>query len=378
VHDKRTCDGFDDEQSVFVTETIADTMLLRSFGVAAAPVSGFSRLNQRGIELLREHYGLAQDPSEREKEEELEDHAQQEEQAKPNTAAANAAADTPGPQAAKPNGAPADGPRLSAYVRIGDRPAETEESDTFRLTFVRWSPYTMSKTEPESIQRAINELKDLKRYRRLDIHEAEEWIPLDADLESLRFALARREPSWIKDSLLNGIFSGLGALGYEKISPVVISPPTDVAGAVAYLQEAMLGTADEKSRQRRKEALHNYHRVVARRITGPMLRQAEATTDPFDQALQLQFVQLNAMFMERAPTVREQLMLGLIPRRDESLKYGSDKSISELLAISGQLVSLAKEIKKWKPRSKPAPRAPTEPKTNHSRRFAASDFAMKN
>lgn len=137
VHDNRTRDAFDLEQSIFVTESIADTMLLRSFGVAAAPISGFDRFNQRGIELLYEHYGLAQYPSEREKEEELESQMQQREQENTAAAAAKAAGDMPGPQLRKQNGVPANGTRLSDYVRIGARHSEPEKSDTFKLTFVR-------------------------------------------------------------------------------------------------------------------------------------------------------------------------------------------------------------------------------------------------
>lgn len=378
LHDKRTSDAVGSEPSVFVTGTIADTILLRSFGLAAAPISGFCSLNQRGIEMLCEHYGFVRSPSDRELEEEHDGRPQQGESMTSDAPSIKSAAETLGVHGTKPPADSPAGPRLADYVRIGAKVTETQETDAFRLVFVRWCPSRMSSTEPESIQRAITELKSLQRHRRLEIDEVDQWIPLDPDLETIRFALARRESNWVSAAVLDCIFSGRGTLCHQKTAPTVVAPPTDVAGAVAALQEAMLGTVDAKSRQRRKEALHNYHRVIARRVTEPMLRQAQETSDPFDHALQLQFVHLNALFMETAPTVREQVLQGIIPRGGEGFKNGWDKSVSELLAISAQMVSIAKEMKTWKPRRTTTPRAPTSSKSAHSRRFADSDLAMKN
>ena len=68
--DKHTFDALDmDEQAVFLTDTINDTILLRSFGLVAAPIAGLNRLNQQGIDLLCQYYGVTQRLSERQHEE---------------------------------------------------------------------------------------------------------------------------------------------------------------------------------------------------------------------------------------------------------------------------------------------------------------------
>lgn len=375
--DKHTFDALDmDEQAVFLTDTINDTILLRSFGLAAAPIAGLNRLNQQGINLLCQYYGVTQRLSERQHEEQFESQSQQDDHGLESAPDPNDPLYRSGLRRATPNVGSAGMPGMPPYILPSSGYVGKDEPP-IRLTLVRWRLCLMSKTDPVSMQAAVDELKVMARYRHLDIGELSQWTPSERDFEAIRFALSRGESVWIKDALLDGIYSGVGKLDHLKTKPAMVTPPTDLAGAVEHLHETMLVTTDEKSRQRRKEALHNYHRVVARQVTGPMLRQAEAAVDPLDRALQLQFVQLNALFLEKAPTVREQMLQGLSPQREESLK-GTDKSVSELLAISGQMVSLAKEMTKWKPRPTSMPSRTPTTKLNLSRRFADSDLVSQN
>lgn len=376
--DKHTFDALDAaEQEVFLTDTITDAILLRSFGLAAAPICGLSRLNQAGIDLLCEHYGAKQRLSDREEDElqsaRQDDHGfesapnpqdpLQKQRSHPSTMSTGPAAASQPPRYIVPGSA-------SGYVG-------KEQADFVRLTLVRWIPHQLSMAEPASMPSLIDELVALQRHRRLNIDEVHQWTPTESDLETIRFALTRNESSWIKEAFLDSVYSGVGMLWYGMSKPAVTSLPTDLAGAVEHLQQTMQGAADKDGRDRRRQALRNYHQVVARQITRPMLRQAEATADPLDRALQLQFVQLNTLFLEKAPTVRERMLLGLAQPGEESAKAG-DKSVSELLAISSQMVALAKEMTKWKPRPMSTPSRTPMPKSNLSRRFADSDLVAQN
>jgi len=377
--DKHTFNAVANDRTVFLTATIADTVLLRSFGLAAAPTVDLVRLNQHGIELLCEYYGCTQNPSEREEEELVRQ-----------TQAEDREVEAPGSAAgAAPDHVPSVGPNghSNAHTGVASAPPSllvpdtgylgTEDEDFIKLVVVRWSPQSVSSAEAPPVKRAIEELKGLQRHRRLDIHEINQWIPSDSDLEKIRFALERKDATWARDALLDSIYSGVRSLGSAHVASAKVAPAADFAGAVKELQEALLGGSEEPCRQNRKEALCNYARVVAASLTGPMMRQAEAIVDPFDRALLLQFVQLNALFMDKAPLVREQALQRLTAPRQESLKDGGDKSVAELLAISSQIVSLAKEMK-WKTRLTTAPGSLPAAKTHPSRRFAASDLALKN
>lgn len=376
--DKHTFDALDvAEQAMFLTDTITDTVLLRSFGLAAAPIAGLAHLNQAVIDLLCEHYGAKQRLSDREEEEQQ--YAQQDDHGFESAPDPQDPLQEKGARTSTPSAGATAAPRVPPYIVPGAASGYVgkEQADFVRLTLTRWSPCLMSMADPASMQSAIEELRALKRHRRLNIDEVHQWTPTESELETIRFELTRGEPNWIKGAFLDCVYSGVGMLWYGTEPPVVVAPPMDLAGAVEQLQEAMLGATDEDSRKRRKEALHHYHRVVARQITRPMLRQAEAAADPLERALQLQFVQLNALFLEKAPKVRENVLLGLTQQREESVK-GRDKSVSELLAISSQMVSLAKEMMKWKPRPTSPLRSSPLPKLNLSRRFTDSDLIMQN
>lgn len=366
------------DRAVFVTDTIVGTVLLRSFGMVAAPIAGLGRLNRDGVQLLCDYYGVRRNLSEREQEDESlrDETGEQRAQSTPETAGPLPGRER---QAESTSTASDAVPTLPRYLFPGTGSLGTDRARFVQLTLVRWSPQRLSMTEAPLIKQVIEDLIALKRHRRLDISEISHWIPKDDDLASLQFALKRGEPEWIKAALLDSVYAGVNSLERPNAaSRTLNTPPQDLPGAIEYLHEALLGVGDEKSRQRCKEARQNYRRVIDRCITAPMLRQAEAAAEPLDGALLLQFTQLNALFLEKGPEVRAQILQRPMPTSGEPVKNDGDKAISELLAISGQLVLLAKEMMKWKPRSTPVLRHPPMPQFKHSPRFADSDLARKN
>jgi hypothetical protein len=366
------------DRNVFVTDTIVDTVLLRSFGLAAAPIAGLGRLNQEGIELLCDYYGVKQNLSDRE-EEEADLRAEKEaEEAQSNSETANLGPGRNTQESIAGAGATTI-PQMPRYMIPGTGYVGKDNDEFVQLVLVRWSPSRMSNSESPKIKQTIDDLVALKRFRRLDIQEIGQWSPKDEELAAINFALERGEPEWVKGAFLDSVYASLCSLGQQPDrSKVVGSPPKDLPGAVAHLHETLLGGDDDKSRQRRKESLLNYQRVVERCITSPMLRQAEAMTDPLDRSLQVQFAQLNTLFLEKAPAVHERIHQQMGQQREESAKNESEKSVSELLAISAQMVALAKELMKCKPRTKTLNHGASAMHLVHSRRFADSDLAMKN
>lgn len=360
LRDRHTRDALKGPQrELFLTGSLADAVLLRSFGLAAAPHIGFGRLKQSDVELLSTHFGVKQGPSEREREERF--------------AARQAERDAERAAHAATRKAQPGGPKSPPEVAED----ETDSDDLIRLTFVRWTPHLLSPQDPVGMAKVIEDLQLMKRHRRLEIEEICQWFPEPRDLEAIRFALARGESNWVHGAFLDCANAGIGSIEYFKPKAAVIAPPTDLAGAVEQLQAAMLVAHDEPSRQRRREALSHYHRVVAQQITGPLLREAAHATDPLERALRLQFIQLSALFLEQAPQVREPFLHGLRRHGDKTNPRG-DKSVAELLAIGGQMISLAKELTKWKSPSNSAPRRGTARPLNPSQRFTASDFSAQN
>lgn len=142
--------------TVLLTGTIEDAIWLRSFGLAAAPIAGLSELDDSGFDRLGEIYGADRRPSEREDEE-----APDEDEA--------AISDDPAEGDGTSNSSSSALPfPITQHNRRGDDAG-------MALTLVRWTPHKSSPAEPASVSRTIRHLKDLHRFRGLDISEIHTW-----------------------------------------------------------------------------------------------------------------------------------------------------------------------------------------------------------
>ena len=118
-----------------------------------------------------------------------------------------------------------------------------------------------------------------------------------------------------------------------------------------------------------------YHRMAAKHVTGPLLRQAEAAQDPVERSQRLMLAQLNALFLDKMATVRERVLLDRRQGAPSGAEPGKTRSVSELLAISQQLITLVKAI----PRCGPYPSLPkTRNFTINSPRLASLASAETN
>jgi hypothetical protein len=117
-------------------------------------------------------------------------------------------------------------------------------------------------------------------------------------------------------------------------------------------------------------------RSAEHHLGGPIMRQAAAAADPIVQSLWIQFAELNAMFMGKSPVAFEQVLRGITQNLEEP--SSQSKAIPELLAISGKLVVLAKEIMKCrKSAPKPTPKR-SSIQFKLSERFGNAELTTQN
>ena len=370
------------QRQVWLTEHFADIVLLRSLGLAAAPLVGLAGASANQMEMLGQFYGVTRTLSLRELEEAseaaLDPDAADDETPTQELDPDNLLNLLPGRQRSTstmplpPGGDP-------TFIFAGSNHGGNKEEDHVPLGLVMWSLHSLSLAESPQARRAIDSLTELQTHRGLEIDHIDLWAPRESDLATLQFALARRESEWIKAALLDSLHMGLRSL--DVVMPAVIKPPLDMAAALDQLQEALLDPAKDNSRNRRREALVSYLRAAGRQLGGPILRRAQATLDPLERSLWMQFAELNTIFLSRSPIAREQLLQGFAPGGSESST--PNKSVPELLAVSRQLVTLAKEIRKCRhatdrPLFQSTPKWNATPPLDLSQRFASLDLAKQN
>ncbi|HEX3655953.1 MAG TPA: hypothetical protein VHV55_09110 [Pirellulales bacterium] len=368
---------------LLLTSDMEDAILLRSVGLAAAPITGLDALNDQGLTLLSEIFGIQRAASDHEWED-----THDEGQAAALPDAPSGPGDlghAAGPLPIRPT--PSGPAGLAAAAQVPSHPylipgtgdLGKDADEHVPLTIVKWSPRLRSSTELEPVRRAVRYLDELHRFRGLELFEVEHWVRAEDEVEALEFALDRGEPGWVKEALLQSLDTSTGSITVPQRHALVSTAPCDFSTAVQQLHEALLGDSEGHiSRATQRQALRAYHRLASQQIIEPMLRQAEAVSDPVERCLRLQLAQLNALFLEKMPTVRERLLRNGSQPAAGSPELGHDKSISELLAISSQLLNIAKEVKTWNRNTNPPPKRPPRTLTINSPRFANSDAVSKN
>ncbi len=336
---------------LILTGDLEDAILLRSLGFAAAPIVGVSELDNYGLHLLGRYFGVKRPENLRFRDDKC----------TPQTR-------TPAEKAAaQRNYAPPELMSLPGCHSVG-----ADAQNFVTMTIANWSPKDLSLVEPPAIRLAVRYLRDLNSFRGHDLFDVNLWAPTSHPMASMKFALARHELGWAKRAIFD-------SLVWDKRSMAVIpenKPPIDMATAIEQLQDAFLhDSGNSDSKKRSEAALAAYQSVVQRDLLGPITQQTQAIADPFERAIHAQWADLYALFLEKMLGIREGMFAGLKvnPRnREINDKKGDPKNVSELLAISKQLLALTNRVlpcTKCKPIRKPA----SHTASSSSRRLGGSD-----
>jgi hypothetical protein len=358
--DKYTFTLLGSRHSLLATETLADAVLLRSLGIAAAPAIGMNRLNAEEVGLLEKYYGVLREPSEREKEEaelrqgddadddvgwEPEDYLEEPEELRPEDLEFSE----------------------TAYIlpRNGDSGAESD--DHVSLIFVQWSPHSLSPERPRGIKQAIDYLHELADYRSLELMDVMEWAIDDRDLAAMQFSLARRETSWAKDVIFDSLFGKQQPIDLVQ-STRAPAASADLAAELDRMNAAVFtDCTDTRSPEQRREIVRGYVHLAQKHFAFPLVREAQEASDPLEQSMWIQMAELQAAFLAKASAVREQ-WAGLPTLAPEC--SGRTDSVKEMLAISGRLLSLTKELSTCRQQRFPVAMGPQRPSMfDVSRRF---------
>ena len=304
--------------ALLLTGDVEDTILFRSLGLPAVPIAGVADFSHQDLLLLDESFGVAHGPDD--------DPEPYEEQSIGPTDPANSPVGSPTAVA---------GP---SYLPFGNA-SDSELDEEIRLTVVRWSPRSLSPAECDTVTQAVRYLHELEKFRRLDLGVVNEWLATADLLERIEFALARQEPSWVIDAVLDSLLLARSFQSGQRSAEK--NAPDDLVTVIEQLQDAHLEQHDPGGRNRQKASLA-YRRMVTRQITGPMRRQALAAADPSEQARQMIFAELFDVFVQKVQSVN--VALSRPAAAGSAMARSHQDAVSELLTISNKLIPLAKEL----------------------------------
>ncbi len=319
LSDFHTCDAHAAAYTeLILTATIDDTILLRSLGFPAAPIVGVSKLDDAGLVLFGRFFGARRRASEH-------GHASK---CRPTSEA----------EARRKYGIP----DIYPLPRCHGRGPKDEKFVVIAIAM--WSPTSVSTEVHENVQEALQYLADLGQNLDVNLYDLQHWTLEISDLKRIELGVSRREPSWVK----NALFTSFDKPNRELTSLLrpAIQPP-DMCTAYHEMQQAFLATGDAlESGKRRTAAIAAHRTAVERELITPMTRQAQKIADPFDRTMHLHYVDLCMLFGEQMLAVRQQSFAARQPNGQNADAAANKQRMSELLALSKQLLTLAPRLQR--------------------------------
>jgi hypothetical protein len=369
---------------LLVTSDLNGAILLRALGLAAVPVSGLEKLDRRGLEWLSTLFGVKCSSSELYDDEaaqpaapdqqwasELDQDActdeacddDEDEIAQPaaplqqqtgepdQDACLDEMCDDDDEEAVEAAAQPAATPQQQAGSLDQSAPAVTESepravSKPIEIVLVGWSLQALQTNFLEGLQAAIDRLKDFHRFRGLDLLRISVWTPTTESLASIRFGIEQHEADWVRDAILESLDSQFCCLEDLQRHDIAAAEPVNLASATEQLVEALAADDGSGSRRGRKEAMASYRRLTYEKLIKPLLRDAEAMSDPLKAAQQAQFAQLTNVFLAAWPSAME----AELPANSKGLAvgFGKDSPLAALLATGKQMIALGQQLQKCK------------------------------
>ncbi len=311
-------------ETLLLADDLNDVILLRALGQPAAPIVGLDKLGQQHLEQFCKTFDVSLHRSRRESDDlPLANRGCSESAAKNQTATSSAG-------------------KLGSAKKGGVSKFQPT------LTITGWSPVQLSLAEPESVHRAIAQLKGLSRFRGLYISEIAQWMPTPEQLAAIKFAINCKEPTWITGSVLDCLYDStfyLESFG-DRPAPV---PPPDLSSALERLHMQQHHEPDAAALERQRKAIVEYDQIIAHDFIGRLLRDAQTTPNEIKRIMKVQLAQLYelgyAKFSEMRPCARAGRGSGgrLV---GSSANCGKDTPTSEYLKVTDRILMLANRLLK--------------------------------
>jgi hypothetical protein len=293
--------------SFIAAANLADAMILRACGVSAMPLYTLASLCQAGVDSLTRFFEL--DP--------LRDENS------------------------------CDNGSLSPQVdeEVGDDPLESEDESPglleqrYQLIVAdSWLAEFTSELPPQAID-AVNDFRELVRFRKLDTSDIGSWRPTAEDLDGFRFALRRGEKHWITRAVYQS------AVGSLRFFNPPMTPLRDVATDLATAIDRVTALAAKPgvSRKERELAFQDLEGQYRRTVDVPLMTKVQNMPDPGKRVLGTALSSLGRTICLASPTITADLATRYL----DPDKVDDDRLARNILAVTGaakQVVAVEKRL----------------------------------
>lgn len=320
------------EYKLFVAVDLQDVIVLRSAGLAATLADHLEHWNEPKLQRLSELFGFTRPLS-------IRDH--QAVKILPSPQRKSDDDDPDSDDAEERNDASMDVPSRPSRPNPETREPEVEVIEP-TITFVGWLPHQLSATKSVGLRPLMDQLRNLDKFRVLDLFDLTVWQPAAEYLERLQFAAQQGLVALTKETLRRSVEADTSDFFWCE---QLVKPPLDNFGeALCQLRDVWSTEAsDQRSVQRRRQASEDYHRLLETALLQSLFADAIANTETSQRALQGVLAGQSAAYFSRAPMIYAELArLSVL----SGPSTNATAQVKELMTLVNPIIAIARELKR--------------------------------
>ncbi|MBT6156430.1 MAG: hypothetical protein HOK71_12645 [Planctomycetaceae bacterium] len=295
-----------------VTFAISDVVALRALGIPATLATGLSELGHGRLEEFARRFQLRDAPS-----------------------------------SVRFSEGPGNADRLDSHAAEEEIEPETGTGMAAimpQLIFVDWSPATLTLERPEGLTAVRAHFARLEHDLGLCLEEVYTWQPTAAELQKLSFRLEYGNIKDVQSAVLQSLDESTERLNVPAGSmSQVFGPVADHATTVSQLHEIRLRRGDK---QLRNKAWQNFGESLERDFIQPLICEAQGAAEPVQGNLLLALAETSRLHHMEAALIAENLARRVDEAGTQRIEGIPLSEMRKLLALTNQIVNLAKESKR--------------------------------
>jgi hypothetical protein len=227
-------------------------------------------------------------------------------------------------------------------LSVDDDESESLPS-SYQLVVCDWSLRALTLTRPHEIAAALRFFRELQNHVDMDVSRCRVWRPTQQRLDSIRFALDRRDLGWLTNAIDRSLQDDVRSLGSDQQRAL---PPDLLNAREQMLQALAYDSGDPWANRRQQQALEIYQATVERDISQPLYERAQAVADPRGRAMEVCGADLQVIWQELISALREHILRRKRESNPASLQE-QQRILSQITALDNQVLRHSKDILQW-------------------------------
>lgn len=219
--------------------------------------------------------------------------------------------------------------------------------DAFELVLLACSMTALAADIPESLSRVARHLANAERYLKFSWSGISVWYATQSELANMQYRRCLRSADALRRYLLTNR-ANYPLKSFQRPGPPTIKVPTPAETYFTLMKNAMKKPQPDRGdflfpREDPQEARRNYQRFVDEQFVQPFVEQALRSSDPEDRALFIQMAVASRLFHGVMPATYDVLAQSAEDMHRNGGSFLPPEVLKQLESLGGQFPKLVRE-----------------------------------